>query len=186
MDKKLCVVRVSKEVNYMVAAFKNGVLFVASSRSHKVGQKAANEKLHSELQLNRRKGYTLSIDEPFKYFCEGVSRNSLEQIDSNQKPKIVNALNAYYHLINKGLIKYKDGIKKVTISNNIVEKEINNGVETYLIDWESISEKELTLLLVCYSALYSPNNEINRLKETMSRFRFNIRTRKPSPRGIAL
>ena len=184
MDKKLSVVRVGKSVVNITAAWKGNRLHVASVKSHKLSDKRASDALRLDGDSKRRKGYLLAVDEHFQFFAVGVLPTRLSDIDLNGRPKLVNALNAYYHLTASQSISFANGVKKLSISESIVDKEIVDGKEKYLIDWDSAKDVDMAFLLVCYVAVFNQNSEVNYMRSVMNSVKRMKGRRKAAPRGF--
>lgn len=169
MDKKIYVISVNVRETCIVAGFRHGILLVQKVAQIKTANVEALAKVRQEMSVYQKNGFTVAINEPITRLATGFTPCRLADCDENDQPRLIAALTAYQQLLARKAIRFANNTRKITVPENVYEKEISDkGVTTYRIDWESISEEAIALLTVIYSAVYNSSIDGNYLKSVFS------------------
>jgi len=165
VDKKIYVISVNLRETCIVAGFRNGILLVQKLAQIKTADLNSLAKIKREMSVYQKNGFTVAINEPITRLATGFTPCRLADTDENNQPRLIAALTAYQQLLSRKSIRFSEGTRKITVPENVYEKEISDkGITTYRIDWESISEEAIALLTVIYSAVYNSSIDGNYLK----------------------
>jgi hypothetical protein len=165
MDKKLYIISVGNREICLVAGYREGVLFIQSLATIKTSSRSALASVRKEMAIYKSRGFLVSVNEPLPRLSTGFNNSNLADMDSSGKPRLVVAITAYQQLTQRRAIKFADKVRAITIPSNVYEKEVSDkGVISYRIDWDSINEESLALLVAIYNAMFHVSTEATYLK----------------------
>lgn len=178
MDKKLYVLCVGLNEICLVGAYMGDKLFIKTITPVNSKGRGA-DMIRAEMEGYKRRGFLVVVSEAIPRLSKGFNRCSLAEADNEGQPRLVAAMVAYQQLSRRKLITFDKSVRRVSIPENVYEKEVNDrGVVTFRIDWDGISEEALALLVTVYNCVYHTPTESTYLKTLFA----TINTGRTTPR----
>jgi hypothetical protein len=169
MDKKLYVISVATRELSVIAAFKDGLLFVQKIEAVSSARQSDLQKARHVMKEYKSRGFFVTVSEPLARFSPGFHTSSLASKDGTGQPRLVDAITAYQQLNRRNALMFADGVRKVSIPDSVYEKEVSDaGVISYRIDWDSISDEALALLVTVYNCVFHTSTESTYLKSVFN------------------
>lgn len=153
--KRIAVLSLSTgKPRLMLAGVDKGNLFIVQCDSLEPSMLQLKLTLPEKLQDLKKRGFILVVDEVLPYFGRYGRTVSLSDLDSQGRPIIVSAMQAYNNLKSLSAIRFpKDAGGRFEVSPSIVEEvRGTDGKQVYNIDWSELSPEVYTLMLTIHVA----------------------------------
>ncbi|CAH0543003.1 hypothetical protein [Vibrio marisflavi] len=154
-QRRIAVLTLSMaEPRLMLAGAKDGQLHIIECKRLERSLHALKKALPEKLESLRKKGFVLLVDEVVPCFAQYGRSAKLSDIDAQNKPVVVSAMEAYQNLSAYQAIHYPKGLSSsFEISPSLIEEVKGpDGKASYHINWAELKPDTVALLFAVYAA----------------------------------
>jgi len=157
-NKKICAVCLSTaQPMLVIAAWKDGELFIDNNESLPVGRHALEEKLIPRIYDLERKDFEVLVDESGDFITSRAGlRVRLGDTGASGKPILVESLDAFRELERQHAIFFPANAGgRYRLPDTILDMERDSkGNTVYRIDWAQLKSEHVLSMLCSYSTIF--------------------------------
>lgn len=155
VDKRICAVSLSREEPIMVlSGYRDGQLHIIKSEPLTPNIGLLKKTLPDRLKKMSKAGFIVIVDEILTVFSRYGQRVRLDTIGSDNRPVLVSTLEVFKNMRALKAITFPaTDSGSFDIPDSVVDERRDlSGKATYHIDWESLTSKQVALLLCIHAA----------------------------------